>query len=329
MGVFGLAADAALGYLRQRGNFRFGASAERVLVSENDDLLNAFLSKTAYVQLDKDVNARRVRPRVDVYCSGFPCQPSSTMGKLLRHRDSRSQPQKGVEAYISGVKPTSFVLDNVCNIARGGGAAKWHSFVRRLEKCGYCVYQKDINSKHYGVLQSRPRRYVVGVRQEICHKTPLACPEPRIATCGLVSLLDAGVGRPWLRASQLPTCRTARRNMLHAEQVLSLEPMGAFAVADLRASNQRKWCKVGGSGCLTKSNCSVFGFWAVRKASREGLLWRRLSVTEMARLQGWPAHLTKLVSESLPARVHAAALGNGFTFTVMEAILIQLIPCLV
>lgn len=196
LGVFGLAADAALGYLRQRGNFRFRASAERVFVSENDDLLNAFLSKTAYVQLDKDVNARRVRPRVDVYCFVFPCQPSSTMGKLLRHRDSRSQPQKGVEAYVSGVKPTSFVLENVCNIARGGGAAKSHSFVRRLEKCGYCVYQKDIDSKHYGVLQSRPRRYVVGIRQEICHKTPFAWPEPRIATCELASLLDADVGRP-------------------------------------------------------------------------------------------------------------------------------------
>lgn len=297
-----------------------------VFASENNVILRGLLNDR-FTTTYTDCCLRTTSDFVDLYISGFPCPPHSAMGKLLRGRDCRARPQRAVEAYIRDVCPRSFILENVTNIARGRGARQWKSFIRRLRSCHYHVFEADLNSNAHGVVQSRPRRYVVGLLESLKHADAFTWPTPRSPMHVLDAVMDAASLNPWLSSSQMPNSSTTRRNMAHAQAVLEKEPLGVLAVSDLRASRQRMRCTPRASCCLTKTNAEAFGLWWV-KAEMGGFRWKRMSVCEMGRLQGWPDSMIHWFHAKLPDRAFAGALGNGFTYTTMHSILCQLIPLL-
>lgn len=109
-------------------------------------------------------------PDFDMLCAGFPCQPFSIAGKGLGFKDPRGKIFPHLASIIEEKKPSVVFLENVANLVRHNNGKTFSSIVKRLEKCGYSVSNKILNSSFFGVPQGRCRIYIVGLRQDLFGK---------------------------------------------------------------------------------------------------------------------------------------------------------------
>ena len=100
---------------------------------------------------------------VDVIFGGPPCQGFSVAGKMDPD-DPRSKLIFSFCKVIEIIKPKAFVMENVKAL---GALAKFeevrHSLVSRFRNAGYTVTMHILNSKEFGVPQSRERVFFIGV----------------------------------------------------------------------------------------------------------------------------------------------------------------------
>ena len=111
-------------------------------------------------------------PDFDILCAGFPCQPFSIAGK----KESFNNKTDGNLFYdilkiIDNKRPSVLFLENVKNLYSIEGGKIFKIIKFELEKRGYKVSYKIINSKYYGSPQSRERIYIVCFLSET---TPIA-----------------------------------------------------------------------------------------------------------------------------------------------------------
>ena len=129
---------------------------------------------------------------VDLFSSGFPCQPFSVQGAGQGAGDPRSDVLLPILQYISKWKPKAILLENVL-----GFLQKRHKPIRvaiqnALARTGYKVYRKQLNSENYGVPQSRRRVWIVAILKtcQVADFTwPAETPMPNIKTF----IMDSGV----------------------------------------------------------------------------------------------------------------------------------------
>lgn len=100
---------------------------------------------------------------VDLVFGGPPCQGFSVAGKMDPD-DSRSKLVFSFCSVIERVKPKAFVMENVKAL---GTLSKFEevrrSLMSRFRKAGYTVTMHILNSKDFGVPQSRERTFFIGV----------------------------------------------------------------------------------------------------------------------------------------------------------------------
>lgn len=109
-------------------------------------------------------DAASVAP-VDLYVCGFPCQPFSKAGHRLGLQDPRGTVFYGCLEYIRTHRPKHYVLENVKTLMTIDGSRTWRHIMTLLNEIpGYHVSHKVVDTKDYGVPQSRRRVYIVGVR---------------------------------------------------------------------------------------------------------------------------------------------------------------------
>jgi len=104
---------------------------------------------------------------IDVVFGGPPCQGFSVAGKM-DPEDPRSKLIFSFCNVVEKVKPKSFVMENVKAL---GALSKFEAvraaLISRFQKAGYAVTLHILNSKDFGVPQSRERIFFIGVRKEI------------------------------------------------------------------------------------------------------------------------------------------------------------------
>jgi DNA (cytosine-5)-methyltransferase 1 len=115
-------------------------------------------------------------PDHDIIFGGFPCQPFSRSGKWYNSNnktisnDERSNLFLNLVGILKVKQPLYFIFENVkelTKIKNEEGELFFDVIVDALTSCGYKVYTKILNSKHFGVPQSRDRVYFVGIRVDI------------------------------------------------------------------------------------------------------------------------------------------------------------------
>ena len=115
---------------------------------------------------------------LDLVCGGPPCQ-----GYSDRHRRSYSRIRKiflpinyfqKMADFIESIRPKLFLFENVKGILSGRWTAEgvkgeiWANIRNRFRQIpGYQVRWSLVHAKDYGVLQSRPRVLLVGIRDDI------------------------------------------------------------------------------------------------------------------------------------------------------------------
>ena len=104
-------------------------------------------------------------PDFDLLFAGFPCQPFSIMGKQDGFTDKRGELFFDLARVIGDKQPRFFILENVRGLFTMQGGEVYKRILSILQlKLGYHISVFILNSRDYGVPQTRRRLYILGFK---------------------------------------------------------------------------------------------------------------------------------------------------------------------
>ena len=119
------------------------------------------------LDIDEILDLTRLKPgELDILDGSPPCQGFSIAGKRSIG-DSRNQLFNEYIRILQGLKPKTFVMENVGGLIKGKMKIMFSEMTRALEDSGYKVACRKLNAWWYGVPQSRERLIWIGIRNDI------------------------------------------------------------------------------------------------------------------------------------------------------------------
>ena len=108
-------------------------------------------------------------PDIDLICGGFPCQSFSIAGKRRGFADdARGTLFFEIARLAAAKRPAFLLLENVPGLLSHDGCRTFATILSTLDELGYDVAWQVLNSKDFGVPQSRKRVYIVGYLRDRC-----------------------------------------------------------------------------------------------------------------------------------------------------------------
>jgi len=135
----------------------------------------------------------KLKPReLDIYQSSAPCQGFSTSNPI---RDANNPKNMLFYQSIKQIKvllPKIVVFENVAGMTRGKMRGVYFQIISALRNCGYKVGSWQLNASDYGAPQTRPRTWIIGVREDIGIEPTVPAPLPYIV--GVKNVLPDIIG---------------------------------------------------------------------------------------------------------------------------------------
>lgn len=117
----------------------------------------------------------------DLIVAGIPCQSFSLAGKRKGENDPRGLLIYDFIRYVKNQRPKVFIIENVKGLLSDAGGvtfSKWcdllgysknkqSSLFDNPDSCGYNLYYRVLNAKHYGLPQNRERIFIIGIRPDV------------------------------------------------------------------------------------------------------------------------------------------------------------------
>ncbi|EJM17147.1 DNA-methyltransferase Dcm [Pseudomonas sp. GM21] len=127
----------------------------------------------------------KLKGKVHVLAGGPPCQGFSFAGKRLES-DPRNQLFEKYVEMVKAIQPAAIVLENVPGMKVAHKAKSWKELgitqvkpqsyydklVESLDRVGYQVFGRILDSSLFGVPQKRPRLIVIGIRKDLARHLP-------------------------------------------------------------------------------------------------------------------------------------------------------------
>ena len=107
-------------------------------------------------------------PDHDILLAGFPCQPFSQAGLHKGFEDARGTLFFEIARLVKARRPPYLLLENVPGLLSHNKGATFNTILYTLYELGYHVEWQVLNSKDFGVPQSRKRVYLIGYLDERC-----------------------------------------------------------------------------------------------------------------------------------------------------------------
>ena len=107
-------------------------------------------------------------PDFDLLCGGFPCQAFSNAGRRRGFADARGTLFFEIARLAQAKRPPYLLLENVPGLLSHDKGRTFATILSALDELGYDVAWQILNSKDFGVPQSRKRVYIVGYLRERC-----------------------------------------------------------------------------------------------------------------------------------------------------------------
>ncbi len=107
-------------------------------------------------------------PDFDLICAGFPCQSFSIAGKRRGFTDKRGTLFFDIARILAAKHPPFLFLENVPGLLNHDGGRTFKTILDALFELGYYVEWQVLNSKDFGVPQSRKRVYIIGYLDPRC-----------------------------------------------------------------------------------------------------------------------------------------------------------------
>lgn len=228
-------------------------------------------------------------PNCDGIIGGPPCQSWSEAGSLKGIADPRGQLFYQYIRILKDKRPKFFLAENV-----KGMMAKRHNdavknIVTRFEEAGYDVFIHLLNASDYGVPQDRKRVFYVGFMKEL--KVKFTPPKPHETK---LTFKDAIFD---LKDSAIPALEGNKTNGNNCKILNHEYFIGAYSPIFMSRNRVRGWdeqaftVQASGRQCQlhpqapkmpkVEKNKNIF-------VQGKEKLYRRLTIRECARLQGFP-----------------------------------------
>ena len=100
-------------------------------------------------------------PDIDLICAGFPCQTFSIAGRRRGFEDARGTLFFEIARIAAYKRPAYLLLENVPGLLSHDSGWTFTAILNALSELGYDVVWQVLNSKDFGVPQSRKRVYLI------------------------------------------------------------------------------------------------------------------------------------------------------------------------
>lgn len=120
--------------------------------------------------LCQDIRELKNLPQADIVIGGPPCQGFSTANPNRSFEDPRNWLFKEYARILSEANPSIFVMENVSGMVTLENGTVLRMILKELEHQGYKVQYKILNAKDYETAQSRRRTIIVGTKKSLNSK---------------------------------------------------------------------------------------------------------------------------------------------------------------
>ena len=242
---------------------------------------------------------------IDLYIAGYPCPSFSALGKKKGALDLRGLVTLHGLKFIAAKRPRVCILENV-----RGLVSKKHKEVTDLMReiftdMGYKVFLKALNSKEFGLPQSRPRVYIVAIQEDSMKKKFCWPKSWKLPKGSLKKFLDISD-----RSDEVVP-------IPNYEAKYGQDVWQKGYILDVDSSERFQSAQLGVCPCLTRSRLgsSTCGYYIPK-------LRRRLNVVEAGRLQGVPKKITKILVAATSDQQVRKALGDGMSINVLGKVIL-------
>lgn len=228
---------------------------------------------------------------VDGIIGGPPCQSWSEAGALRGIEDERGQLFFDYIRILEEFKPKFFLAENVSGMLANRHSEAVKNIIKLFEKAGYDVSVTLVNAKDYGVAQERKRVFYIGFRKDlnIDFKFPHGSTEEDDKKITLKDII-------WdLQDSAVPA---APKNKHNPDAINNNEYFtGAYSTMFMSRNRVKAWDEQAYTVQASGRQCQLhpqapkmvkFGKNDCRFVEGKENLYRRMTIREVARVQGFP-----------------------------------------
>lgn len=239
----------------------------------------------------RDIKESDFPKDVDGIIGGPPCQSWSEAGSLRGIEDARGQLFYDYIRILNETKPKFFLAENVSGMLANRHSDAVKNILNLFQECGYDVSLTLVNAKDYGVAQERKRVFYIGFRSNlnvnfIFPKGSTVDDEKKITLRDIIwdlqeTAVPAGEknhhnvkslnNNEYFTGAYSPIFMSRNRVKDWDEQAFTVQASGRQCQLHPSAP---KMVKVGNNDC--------------RFVEGKESLYRRMTVREVARVQGFP-----------------------------------------
>ena len=110
------------------------------------------------------LDGRKYKGKVDLFVGGSPCQAFSIMGYKKGFEDTRGTLFYEYARLVNEIQPKVFIFENVQGLLKHDSGKTWNVIKKVFDSLGYNISYRVMDSKDYGIPQTRRRLIVVGFR---------------------------------------------------------------------------------------------------------------------------------------------------------------------
>ncbi len=248
--------------------------------------------KTQLLECDiKNIKEEDLPKDIDGIIGGPPCQSWSEAGAMRGINDSRGQLFFEYIRLLKILKPKFFLAENVSGMLSKKHKEAVDNFIKLFKDCGYDVSLTLVNAKDYGVAEERKRVFYIGFRNDlkIDFKFPEGSTKDDNKKITLREIL-------WdLKDSAVPA---EDKNYHNPKAVNNNEYfVGAYSPMFMSRNRVKSWDEQAFTVQASGRQCQIHpqapkmikvGLNRCEFESGKEYLYRRMSIREVARIQGFP-----------------------------------------
>lgn len=228
-------------------------------------------------------------PECDGIIGGPPCQSWSEAGSLRGIEDPRGKLFYEYIRILKEKKPKFFLAENVKGMMSKRHSSAVVNIIQQFESAGYDVYVKTLNAADYGIAQDRKRVFYIGFKKElnIKFKFPRVYNEKKYLKDVIYDLKDNAIPALDKNKTNGNKCTVLNHEYF----------VGAYSTIFMSRNRVRGWDEPAFTVQASGRQCQLHpqapkmikhGVNDCRFVSGKESLYRRLSVREVARIQGFP-----------------------------------------
>jgi modification methylase ngoPII len=228
---------------------------------------------------------------IDGIIGGPPCQSWSEAGSLRGINDARGQLFFDYIRILNSKRPKFFLAENVSGMLANRHNEAVQNILKMFDECGYNVSLTLVNAKNYGVAQERKRVFYIGFRKElnIDFKFPQGSTSDDDKKIVLKDII-------WdLQDTAVPALD---KNQTNPDAINNNEYfVGSYSPIFMSRNRVKSWDEQGftvqasGRQCQLHPQAPKMVKYAendFRFVEGKEHLYRRMTIREVARLQGFP-----------------------------------------